>query len=252
MQDIALSCLVVESLLTSNFYDKIVICYGHLSDFKLYPGSVLLIMGLETCNASVSYDIDGATESFYAFTLDNYPGENIAEFATEALRLNKIMQGGYALPINIGSQLLIKVSKTSCEEFNRKIFALLDLVKTLEYKYKVLDPLKLTKDAEYATLGLIAIISTLQQTYGRLISTQDWPALANQLPQSNTSSVTPLKTNMQMKSSQNTVKSASSAVICCFLCQENHHIRDCPKNRGSWRIERLEDLKLGSMLNQRT
>jgi hypothetical protein len=125
-------------------------------------------------------------------------------------------------------------------------------VKTLEYKYKVLDPLKLTKDAEYATLGPIAIISTLQQTYGRLISTQDWPALANQLPQSNTSSVTPLKTNMQMKSSQNTVKSASSAVICCFLCQENHHIRDCPKNRGSWRIERLEDLKLGSMLNQRT
>jgi hypothetical protein len=91
------------------------------------------------------------------------------------------MQGGYVLPINTGSQFLIKVSKKSCEEFNRKIFALLDLVKTLKYKYKVLDPLKLTKDAEYATLGPIAIISTLQQTYGRLISTQDWPALANQL-----------------------------------------------------------------------
>jgi hypothetical protein len=109
---------------------------------------------------------------------------------------------------------------------------LLDLVKTLDYKYKVLDPLKLTKDAEHATLGPIAIISTLQQTYRLLISTQDWPALANQLPQSNTSSVTPLKTNMQMKSSQNTVKSASSAVIRCFLCQENHHIRDCPKKPG--------------------
>jgi hypothetical protein len=51
----------------------------------------------------VSYEIDGATESFYAFTLDNYRGENIAEFATEALRLIKIMQGGYALPINTGS-----------------------------------------------------------------------------------------------------------------------------------------------------
>jgi hypothetical protein len=44
------------------------------------------MMGLETYNASVSYDIDGATESFYALTLDNYPGENIAEFAAEALR----------------------------------------------------------------------------------------------------------------------------------------------------------------------
>jgi hypothetical protein len=107
-------------------------------------------------------------------------------------------------------------------------------------------------DAEYATLGPIAIISTLKQTYGRLKSTQDWPALANQLPQSNTSSVTPLETNMRMKLSHNTVKSASSAVICCFSCQENHHIRDCPKNRESWRFERLEDLKVGSMLNQRT
>jgi hypothetical protein len=64
MQDIALSCLVVESLLTSNFYGKIVIRYRHLSDFKLYLGSVLLMMQLETYNASVSYDIDGATESF--------------------------------------------------------------------------------------------------------------------------------------------------------------------------------------------
>jgi hypothetical protein len=77
------------------------------------------MMGLETCNASLSYDIDGATESFYALTLDNYPGEYIAEFATEALRLIKIMQGGFALPINTGSQRLIKVSKTLCEEFNR-------------------------------------------------------------------------------------------------------------------------------------
>jgi hypothetical protein len=29
-------------------------------------------------------------------------------------------------------------------------------------------------------------------------------------------------------------------------------VRDCPKNRESWRIKRLEDLKLGSMLNQKT
>jgi hypothetical protein len=124
-------------------------------------------------------------------------------------------------------------------------------VKTLEYKYKVLDPLKRNKDAGYATLGPIAIISTQPQTYGHLNSTQDWPALANQLPQSNTSSVTPLKTNMRMKLPQNTVKYSSSVVICCFLCQENHHIRNCPKNRESWRIERLEDLKLGSIFNQR-
>jgi hypothetical protein len=98
----------------------LIICYGHLPNFKLYPGSVLLVMGLESCNASVSYDIDGSTESFYTLTLNNYPGENIAEFATEAFRLIKIMQGGYTLPINTGSQILVKVLKTLWEELNRK------------------------------------------------------------------------------------------------------------------------------------
>jgi hypothetical protein len=102
---------------------------------------------------------------------------------------------------------------------------LLDLVEALEYKYKVLDPLKLTRDAEYAILGPIASILTLQQTYLRLISTQDWPALANQLPQSNTSSVTPLKTNMRLKFSQNAMKYASISVICCFLCQKLSYTR---------------------------
>jgi hypothetical protein len=127
---------------------------------------------------------------------------------------------------------MIKVSKTSCEEFNPKLFALLDLVETLGYKYKVLDPLKLTKDAEYATLGPITIISKLQQTYASSISTQDRPALTNRIPQSNTSSVKHLKTNMRVKLSQNTVKSASSSVIRCFLCQENHHIRVFPTKQG--------------------
>ena len=82
------------------------------------------MMALETCNSSVSHDIDGATMLFTELTLDNYPGENISDFATEALRLVKIMQGGYALPVHVGSRLLQKITKTSCEEFNRKIFSL--------------------------------------------------------------------------------------------------------------------------------
>jgi len=101
------------------------------------------------------------------------------------------MQGGYALPVNTGSCLLAKVSKKSCEEFNRKIFALLDLVKTFEYKYQVLDPLRLTKDADYVTLGPIALLSMLQHAYGQLIATQDWPAVAHHLPKSNNLTATP-------------------------------------------------------------
>jgi hypothetical protein len=126
--------------------------------------------------------------------------------------------------------MLFQVSKMSCEEFNRKIFALLDLVKTLEYKYQVLDPLRLTKDPDYATLGPIAILSTLQHSYGRLIATHDWPAVAYHIPQGNHSMTT---SNIQMKSTPNAPKSTFGTMIQCFICQENHHVQDCPKKLNS-------------------
>jgi hypothetical protein len=44
--DITLSRLVVESLLTSSFYEKIFVRYGHTKDYKRLPGSCLLIMAL--------------------------------------------------------------------------------------------------------------------------------------------------------------------------------------------------------------
>jgi hypothetical protein len=221
IDDITLSRLVVESLLTSAFYEKIFIRFGHRTDFKTLPGSCLLLMALETCNASVSHDIDGATSSFGELSLDSYPGENVSDFATESLRLIKIMAGGYALPVNTGSRLLIKVSKTSCEEFNRKIFTLLDDVKTMEYRYKVLDPLQLTKDADYVRFGPIALVSTLQQAYGRLISTHDWPALTTKLPESNNSSADDIN--------KDSTKTPRAGTIKCFRCKGDHHIRDCPK-----------------------
>ena len=111
------------------------------------------------------------------------------------------MQGGYALPLNTGSKLLNKVTKTSCEEFNRKIFTMLDSVKAMEYKYKVLDPLKLTKDPEYVTFGPIHLLATLQQVYGRLIATHDWPALSTKLPQSNVAITAMPSSNIQLKGS---------------------------------------------------
>jgi hypothetical protein len=42
------------------------------------------------------------TESFYALTLENYPGENIAEFATEAVRLNKSCKVDMLCPLILG------------------------------------------------------------------------------------------------------------------------------------------------------
>ena len=98
-----MSRLVCESLLTPAFYDKIFVRYGHLPEFKKLPGSCLLLMALETCNASVSHDINGAAQAFADLTLDNYPGENVANLSNEGLRLIRIMKGGYALPVNTGS-----------------------------------------------------------------------------------------------------------------------------------------------------
>jgi hypothetical protein len=139
-------------------------------------------MALKTCNASVLHDIDGAAQSFADLTLDTYPGENISDLCNEALLLIKIMQGGYALPDYTGSQLLRKVTCTLCEEFNRSVFNLLDIVKKMEHKYKVVDPCKLLADTAYATQGPVGLISTLPEMYGGLITDNDWPALATKLP----------------------------------------------------------------------
>jgi hypothetical protein len=160
LDEITMSRTLVESLITGESFEKIFIRYGHQDDFQNVPGSVLIAMALETCNASALHDIDGAAKAFEDLSLDNYPGENITNFTTEALRLLRIMQGGYALPVHTGSRLLMKVTKTSSEEFNRKVFALLDPVKEMEYKYKVLDPKAIKSDTDYKTYGPIALIST--------------------------------------------------------------------------------------------
>lgn len=63
-------------------------------------------MALETCDASVSHDIDGTAQAFADLTLDLYPGENVSNLSNEDLRLIRKMKGGYVLPVNTGSQLL--------------------------------------------------------------------------------------------------------------------------------------------------
>ena len=219
--DVTMSRLVCESLLTPAFYDKIFVRYGHHPDFKKLPGSCLLLMALETCNASVSHDIDGAAQTFADLSLDTYPGENVADLSNEGLRLIRIMKGGYALPVNTGSRLLQKVARTSCEEFNRKVYNLLDSVNQMEHKYKVLDPRKILQDPSYDKFGPLGLISTLHEMYGQLITDHDWPALlATKLPQSNHAAA-----NSSAKSGDRGDKHN----IKCFCCKGNHRVKDCPK-----------------------
>ena len=219
--EVTMSRLVVESLLTAEFYEKIFIRYGHRDDFKILSEACLLAMALETYNASASLDVDEATTAFTALTLDSYPGENVADLMNDVLRLVKIMKTGPSIPNNAGSRLLQKVTKTSCEEFNRKILTLLDSVKTLEHKYKMVTPDQLLADTEYVKYGPIGLITTLHEIYGRLITDRDWPALASKLPQSNNAPAS--------ASSRPTSSYGGNTDIKCFRCGGAHHIRDCPK-----------------------
>jgi hypothetical protein len=175
--DIELSRMVVNSLLTETFYETLRVRFGHLEDFESYPGSCLFMMALEACNASVSHDVEGAKQKLEAMTLDTYPGEDVTAFATAAQKLVKIVQGDYALPVHTGSVIIKKLTKTSSEFFNRKMYSLLDDVKTMELKYKLSDPRTLATDPKYGTLGPLGIIAILQQAHGALLTEHDWPAL---------------------------------------------------------------------------
>ena len=177
--DFQLSRGVVESFFSESFQEKIEIRFSHREDFELLPGSCLFMMALETCNASVFHDVEGAKKKLEALDLNSYPGENVTDFASEAQRLLKIMAGAYAIPVNTGSIMLMKLTTTSSEIFNRKIFALLDQAMTLESEYELQDPRLFAKDEGYKKYGPLGLVATIQAVHGMLLSQQRWPALAS-------------------------------------------------------------------------
>ena len=224
--------MVFESTVTDSFLEKLTIRYSHREDFDYLPGSCLFMMALEACNASVSHDVDGARIKLEAMTLDSYPGENVSDFAADAQKQLKIMNGGYAMPIHTGSGILKKLTKTSSEFFNRKIFALLDLVKTMEHEYKLVDPKTLSSNKDYSTLGPLGIIATLQAAHGALLTEHDWPALASTLPQANVAATPSANATPTSTSTPSTTPSATPGgrrAIRCFRCHGQHHVRDCPE-----------------------
>jgi len=108
LNDLLLSRIMVESLLSTLFREKLDTMFSHLRDYDELPGQVIFMMTLEACNASANLDVEGAKQSFNDLKLESFPGENVEAFATEALRLLKIMNGDYAMPLHTGSQLLKK------------------------------------------------------------------------------------------------------------------------------------------------
>jgi hypothetical protein len=84
--------------------------------------------------------------------------------------------------VRSGSKLLLKFCATECEQFNRQVYAMLDLVKKFENKYKLKS---ITTHQYYSLYGPIALIAWLQREHTDLLKDHEWPALASKLPQSN-------------------------------------------------------------------
>ena len=58
--DILLSRLVVDSIISPDLRSKVKTRFGHTTSYSDLPGQVYLMMVLEVCNASFTYDIHGA------------------------------------------------------------------------------------------------------------------------------------------------------------------------------------------------
>jgi hypothetical protein len=186
--EVELSRLVVDSYLSEPFQEKIAIQFGQRNNFENLPGLCLFMMALATSNASVFHDVEGAKRKLEALDLASYPGENVTDFTSEAQRLNKVMQDAYAIPVNTGFNLVAKLTGTSSEFFNRKMWALLIATLTVETEYELADPNLFVDNPEYANVGPLALIAALQATHGMLLSQHKWSALTLTLPKNNSSS----------------------------------------------------------------
>ena len=184
--DISMTRHIVSSLLSHDIQSTIRIKYGHLPNFKTLPGQVIMKMALDVSNASAVEDIEGAITNFAALKLATYPGENIVDFATEALRLIKIMNTGYALPYKTGSLLLSKVENTSSSYFNNKVMTYQDTVKAMErFIGPIKNPALMKHHGDYAQFGPMALCAKLQELYGELKHTNEWPAIVAVRPEGN-------------------------------------------------------------------
>ena len=208
-----LSRLAVESLVFPSLMERIITEFENDKMFETYPSQILFMMALDTCNASVQRDIVGAQTKFDNLFLDSYPGEDITKLATKALQLLHILSGSYALPLNLGSKLLKKLTNTSSEFFNRKMHALLDAARTLETRYRLKDPITMGDNPEYTKYGPYAIYTSLQEEHGRLVVDSDWPALANK--PSETNNVTPEEME-------------KDKIIQCYKCKQWGHKANNP------------------------
>ena len=186
--DIALSRLAVESLVSPVLRQRVIARYDHMDDFEDVPGQIYLKMVMEACHASVSLDISSATSSLTSLSLSAFPGENISDFATEALRLLKILiAGSYSIDYQWGTKILIKVTNTSTQYFNLAMWDLFKNAKKMEDDW---GPQRNSKEMSalcpgYDKYGPIAICNEMNKVYGDCCKANSWAAVSPPNPEAN-------------------------------------------------------------------
>ena len=83
--------------------------FSSYQDFDNFPGQVYFMIIIDTCNTSSAIDIEGAETYFTNISLNDFPGENISDIVTNALRHIKVMCGAYDIYPKLGMTLLLKV-----------------------------------------------------------------------------------------------------------------------------------------------
>ena len=109
LYDVHLSRLVIETLVHPTLRATITTRYGHFDDFDDLPGSVYFQFALDAVHASTSLDISKAASALKSLSLASFPGQNINDFSTAALKQVKIMQLGWAIPYT-GSSIIAKIT----------------------------------------------------------------------------------------------------------------------------------------------
>ena len=237
--DMALSRLAIDVLLTVSLRERLKTRFSHVPGFDELPGQIIFMMTLEVCNVSANMDIAGAKTSFKALSLATYPGENVSAFATEALKLINIMMGEYAMDLKNGSSILRKVENMQSTHFNFRIHNHLNNVLGMERKYEMKDPALMKGDPLYIKYGPLGYCGILQEEYGILYAEKKWPALEPTIPRPEghlSGNLLPIE--CPETPATPAPAPARSNVRECFECGSPDHIKsNCPNrtstNRGA-------------------
>ena len=191
--DVALSRLMVESLVSPGLRQKVATRYDHLDDFDDFPGQVYLKMVMEVCHASVSLDISASEARLLDIKLSEFPGENVADFISEVLRLLKILLTGYSIHYQWSTRIIRKVTETNSPYFNRTMWVLYDNAKRMEDSWgPQRDSAKMSMECkDYDLYGPIAACANISKEYGEQVKRNEWKALEPKLPQGNLGETVP-------------------------------------------------------------